>query len=165
MLNQDKKYASTILKNCVDDDLCHKAAKVLAEYANIDEIEKLNIKVDKDIFNTLISRVGENDFKISNSKLIELIKELNLDKDELVNLMKDLKDKLTPDERVKLADDLLNSFPDNAGEAYLYTMFDLQLIDKAREYLENSSKKEYTKFKHLLFLKDSGKNFDINLFV
>jgi hypothetical protein len=44
-------------------------------------------------------------------------------------------------------------------------MFDLQLIDKARDYLDNSAKDEYTKFKHLLFLKDSGKNFDIDLFV
>ena len=165
MLKQDKKYASVILKNCIDDNLCHKAAKVLAQYASIAEIEKLNVKIDRDIFNTLINRIGTDGFEISNDKLIEFIKELKFNKDDLVQLVKDLKDKLTPDERVKLAEELLNNFPDSAGEAYLYTMFDLQLIDKAREYLENSSKKEYQKFKHLLFLKDSGKNFDIDIFV
>ena len=165
MLNQDKKYATTILKNCPDETLCKKATKVLTEYATLNELEKLHIKMDREILDILVSRIGKDGFSIPNSKLIEYAKELNFNKDDLLKLSKDLKDKLTPDERVQLADELLTAFPDTAGEAYLYTMFDLQLMDKAREYLDNSSKKEYTKFKHLLFLKDSGKNFDINLFV
>ncbi len=165
MLNQDKKYASTILKNCPDKTLCQKAAKVMAEYASLNELEKLDIQMDREIFDILVNRIGKADFTIPNKKLIEFAKELNFNKEDLVKLVKKLRDKLTPDERVKLAEDILSSFPDMGGEAYLYTMFDLQLIDKAREYLENSSKNEYTKFKHLLFLKDNGKTFDINIFV
>jgi hypothetical protein len=44
-------------------------------------------------------------------------------------------------------------------------MFELQMMDHAREFLDNSSEDEYVKFKYMLFLKDSGKNFDTELFI
>jgi len=137
----------------------------MAEYSPIGELEKFNIKINKEILYKLIDRIGEKNFELSDEKLLEYVQELKMNKDELVELVKKLKDKLTPDERVKFAEKLLSAMPNIAGEAYLYTMFDLQLIDKVRDYLENSAKNEYTKFKYLLFLKDHGKNFDIDMFV
>jgi len=165
MLNQDKSYAATILKKCTDKELCQKAALAMAEYSPISELEKFDIKITKEIFDRLLDRIGTDNFEMSYADILKYAKELNFDRKDLVELSKKLKDKLAPDERVKFADELIAAFPDIGGDAYLYTMFDLQLIDKARDYLDNSAKNEYTKFKHLLFLKDSGKNFDIDLFV
>ena len=165
MLNQDKSYAATILKKCSDKKLCKKASLALAEYSPVSELKKFNIQITKDILDRLIDRIGSKNFELTNEQILNYAKELSFDKKDLVELTKKLKDKLTPDERVKFANDLIAAFPEIGGEAYLYTMFDLQLIDKARDYLDNSAKDEYTKFKHLLFLKDNGKNFDIDLFV
>jgi len=165
MLEKDKSYAATILKNCKDEGLCKKAALAMAEYSALGELEKYDVKITKEIFYKLLDRIGEENFNLSNDDILKYAKELNFDSKDLVELSKKLKDKLTPDERVKFAEDLIAAFPDIGGEAYLYTMFDLQLIDKARDYLDNSTKNEYIKFKHLLFLKDSGKNFDIDMFV
>jgi len=165
MLNKDKSYAATILKKCTNKELCDKAALALAEYSPVSELEKFNVKITKDILDRLIDRIGSEGFELSNEDILNYAKELKFDSKDLIDLSKKLKNKLTPDERVKFANDLIAAFPNIGGEAYLYTMFDLQLIDKARDYLDNSAKNEYTKFKHLLFLKDSGKNFDIDLFV
>ena len=165
MLNQDKSYAATILRKCSDKELCKKASLALAEYSPVSELEKFDVKITKEILDILINRIGSENFELTNEQILNYAKELGFDKKDLVELTKKLKDKLTPDERVKFANDLIAAFPEIGGEAYLYTMFDLQLIDKARDYLDNSAKDEYTKFKHLLFLKDNGKNFDIDLFV
>jgi len=165
MLNQDKSYAATILRKCTDKELCKKAALAMAEYSPVSELKKFDVKITREILDRLIDRIGSENFDLSYKDILEYAKELNFDQKDLVELSKKLKDKLAPDERVKFADELIAAFPDIGGEAYLYTMFDLQLIDKARDYLDNSAKNEYTKFKHLLFLKDNGKNFDIDLFV
>jgi len=165
MLKNDKSYAATILKKCTDKDLCKKAALAMAEYSPVSELKKYDVEITKEILNKLIQRIGDENFDLTYADILEYAKELKFDKEDFVELAKQLKDKLTPDERVKFADELIATFPDLGGEAYLYTMFDLQLIDKARDYLDNSAKKEYTKYKHLLFLKDSGKNFDIDLFI
>ena len=165
MLKEDKAYSATILKNCPDEELCKKAAVAMAEYSAPSELKKYKVEMTKEILYILISRIGSENFELSDDEILGYAKELDFDKDELVELVKSLKGKLSPDEMVKFASKLMSSFPEIGGEAYLYTMFDLQLIDKARDYLDNSSKSEYQKYKLLLFLKDSGKNFDINLFV
>ena len=165
MLKKDKSYAATILKKTKDEELCKKAALAMAEYSPVSELEKYDVAITKDILDILVNRIGSDNFELSNEKILEYAKELDFDEKDLVDLTKKLKEKLTPDERVKFAEELLTKFHEKGSDAYLYTMFDLQLIDKARDFLDNSGKKEYTKFKHLLFLKDSGKNFDIDLFV
>jgi hypothetical protein len=165
MLEKDKSYAATILKKCTDKALCEKAALAMAEYSPVSELKKFDVTITREILDILIGRMGSENFELSNSEILDYAKELEFDTKDLIELSKKLKDKLNPDERVKFANDLISAFPEIGGEAYLYTMFDLQLIDKARDHLENSAKTEYIKFKHLLFLKDNGKNFDIDLFV
>ncbi len=165
MLRVDKSYAATILKKCKDEELLKKASVAMAEYSPISELQKYNVKMTKEILYKLIDRIGEKDFELSNDKILDYSEELNFDSHDLIELVKKLKDKLSPDERVKFAIQLIAKFPENGADAYLYTMFDLQMIDKVRDFLDNSGKKEYTKYKHLLFLKDNGKNFDIDMFV
>jgi len=165
MLKEDKSYAATILKKCSDKDLLKKASLAMAEYSPVSELEKYDVKITKDILYTLINRLGSDKFELSNDKILDYAKELNFDSQDLVELTKKLKDKLSPDDRIKFANDIMVKFPEIGADAYLYTMFDLQLIDKVREFLDNSSKHEYTKYKYLLFLKDNGKNFDIDMFI
>jgi len=165
MLQEDKSYAATILRKCSDKELCQKAAIAMAEYSPISELKKYDVKITEEILYKLIDRLGEDNFELSNEKILDYAKELDFDSQKLLKLVKKLKDKLSPDERVKFATTLIAKFPEDGAEAYLYTMFDLQMIDKARDFLDNSGKQEYTKYKHLLFLKDSGKNFDIDMFI
>ncbi len=165
MLKDDKSYAATILRKCSDKDLCQKAAIAMAEYSPVSELKKYDVTVTEEILYKLIDRLGEDNLNLSNDKILEYAKELGFDSHKLIELVKKLKDKLSPDERVKFASALIVKFPEEGADAYLYTMFDLQMIDKVRDFLDNSGKQEYTKYKHLLFLKDNGKNFDIDMFI
>lgn len=165
MLHHDKSYAATILKKCSDKELCQKAAIAMAEYSPISELKKYDVDITEEILYKLIDRLGESNLDLSNDKILEYAKELNFDSKKLIKLVKKIKDKLSPDERVKFATTLMSKFPEEGADAYLYTMFDLQMIDKVRDFLDNSGKQEYTKYKHLLFLKDNGKNFDIDMFI
>jgi len=165
-LKEDKSYSSTILRKCTDDNLRRNAELAMAEYSPLKELLKHNVKIDLEIFNILLKRIKSDDnFSLTHDEIVGFISELDIDKNGFLELSKDIKGDFTPDQRVRFVEELMEKFPSQATDAYLYTMFDLQMIEEARDMLENSNKDEHIKFKHLLFLKDSGKNFDIDLFI
>ncbi len=165
-LKKDPTYATTILKKCDDKTLCQKAHLALGKYASLDEIKKYEVEPTKELFYTLIDRINakENPIELSDDDIIEFIEKMDFSKDDYIKLAKKLKSKVNPDRLILLFEKLAHQFPHKAGEGYLYVLFDVQMLDNAREYLENSSEEEYPVFKYLLFLKDSGKNFDTDLF-
>ncbi len=165
-LKQDRTYAKTILQKCDDKTLCQKAHLALAEYASLDEIKKYQVEPTKELFYRLIDRIDakENPIELSDDDIIEFVEALDFTREDFVELAKRLKKKLNPDRLILLFEKLAHKFPHEAGEGYLYLLFELQMVDTAREFLENSSEEEYPVFKYLLFLKDSGKNFDTDLF-
>ncbi len=165
-LAKDRTYAKTILQKCDDKRLCQKAHLALAEYASLDEIKKYQVEPTRELFYTLIDRIDakENPIELSDEDIIEMIRELDFTKEDFIALAKKLKTKLNPDRLILLFEKIAHAFPHEGGDGYLYVLFDLQMVDTAREYLENSSEEEYPVFKYLLFLKDSGKNFDTDLF-
>ncbi len=75
-----------------------------------------------------------------------------------------LQKKLTPDGIVALFEKLYNARADTS-DAFLYLLFELQMIDRAREILENSDEEDFKEFKLLLFLRDHGKKCDTSFFV
>ena len=165
-LRQDRTYAKVILQKCDDKALCQKAHLALAEYASLDEIKKYQVEPTKELFYTLIDRIGarENPIELSDEDIIEMVEKLDFTKEDFIALAKKLKNKVNPDRLILLFEKLAHEFPHEAGDGYLYVLFELQMVDTAREFLENSSEEEYPVFKYLLFLKDSGKNFDTDLF-
>jgi hypothetical protein len=166
-LNADKSYADTILKKCTYKPLCQKAHLALASYASMDEINKYDVEPTRELFDTLIDRINakENGIDIPDDVMVKYIKKLNFSSDDFIELARKLKTKINPDRLMLLFERLAHEFPHEAGDGYLYVMFELQMVDHARDFLENSAEGEYAKFKYMLFLKDSGKNFDTELFI
>ncbi len=163
----DKNYADTILKKCDDKTLCQKAHLALASYASISDISKHDVEPTCELFDTLVERVNakENPIDFSDDVMVNYIKKLDFTKDDFIVLAKKLKTKMNPDRLMLLFERLAHEFPAEAGESYLYVMFELQMMDHARDFLDNSTDEEYKKCKYMLFLKDSGKNFDTELFM
>ena len=71
---------------------------------------------------------------------------------------------MLPEQRIKLFE-LLSNDDEAAMEAYLFTLFDLEMLAPAKEILDISQPNEYMPFKAYSSLRDCGKHFDINLFV
>jgi len=96
--------------------------------------------------------------------LEELLKSDTLRKKGLVKAAQILKKKLSPDGVIALFEKLYNVRAE-ASDAFLYLLFELQMIDRAREILENSEADDFKEFKLLLFLRDHGKHCETSFFI
>ncbi len=157
ILNHASKYNADFVK------------EVYADYvktASISSIEQHKEFLTKESLNTILSRVNaaEHTLSISNEALITLLNVLELDADDLVQTSITLSATMIPEQRIKLYETLSENGTD-AIEAYLYTLFDLEMLSPASELLDNTQANEYLNFKAYKALKDSGNNFNINLFV
>ncbi|MBU1658783.1 hypothetical protein KKG72_06995 [bacterium] len=129
-------------------------------------IEKYKTYLTKDALFELLSRINssENILDISNESLINLMSGLEFDTKDYIKMSTILSYKMIPEHRMKLFE-ILSSSKEEAMEAYLFTLFDLEMLAPADEILENSQSSEYVKFKAYRALKERNKNFNINLFI
>ena len=95
----------------------------------------------------------------------KMLGEFSAERADYMDLAKMLKQKLAPDVLIALFEKLYNSKGSVAADAYLYVLYDLQMIDRIREILLNSEPEDFVKFKTLLFLRDNGKSIDIDKFL
>ncbi len=163
-LREEPKYAYTILKGCenLDNELCKKAYDELLNFATFSEIKKYKFPIDKNIFRRMMERYldDEDEFDIDIESIKKMLETFNATSEDYLELAQEIRVKLTPDELIDLFKKLYAEKGHIAADAYLYTLFELEMIDKVREILENSEEEDFLKFKTLLFLKDHGKNID-----
>ncbi len=169
-LKEEPKYASVILKECkdIESELCKKAYFEFIKYASFSEIKKLDFPPSKDMFRVLMERyLDDNDkFDMQLSEIEELLMKFKANREDYLELAYEIKSKLEPDALIALFEKLYNSDAhEEVADAYLYVLYELQMIDRIREILENSDDNEFIKFKTILFLRDHGKNIDCRLFL
>ncbi len=172
--NERNKYKKGDLK--ADDILAHQAKydKVLCNEVYIDyckkaplaSIEKYKSFMCKESLFLVLGRINAVDFTLeaSNEAIISLLKSVTLDKKDYLKVSATLGVGMIPEQRMKLFESIIENNED-ATDAYLYTLFDLELLAPADELLENTQPDEYLNFKAYRALKECNKNFNINLFV
>ena len=171
-LNEDPKYAATILKNSKDENsaLCQKAYFEYLKYASYDEIKKIGYSPSKEMFRVLMERYLEEEgtvaIKLDLATMQDLLMQFKANREDYLELAYEIKTKLDPDSLIALFEKLYNTDDYSAvSDAYLYVLYELQMIDKIREILDNSDADEFMKWKTILFLRDNGKNVDSGLFL
>ncbi len=170
-LEADPKFAATILKECTDEcsELCRSAYLKFLGYASFDEIKKLGFTPTKETFRIMMERYldEEDKFDMPLSAIEELLLQFKATREDYLELAYEIKIKLNPDAWMALFEKLYNSPEQHAqaSDAYLYVLYELQMIDKIRDILDNSEEDEYAQFKTLLFLRDHGKNVDSGIFL
>ena len=134
--------------------------------APLNLIDKYKSFLTKTVLFNIVARVNadENILDISTEHLIYILSEVELEEECFINLSATLSNNMLPDERIKLFKQLSDE-NDIAIPAYLYTLFDLEMIAPAEEILENSQPDEFISFKAYKALKDCHKNFAIDLFI
>ncbi|MEA1916962.1 MAG: hypothetical protein U9N42_05460 [Campylobacterota bacterium] len=149
-----------------DASLCEKAYKDFVINSPLEPIKKYKEFITKEALNTIISRAnsGENSLNLSNETLVELISRVSLNSEEYIDLSILSANSMVPEQRIKLFE-MLSDEDENATSSYLYTLFDLQMIDDANDILANTQENEYLYFKAYSALKDCNKNFSIDLFI
>lgn len=169
-MKEEPTYSGVILRKCDEfgRELCKKALNIFITYAEISKIKDYAKHFDKEsLFNLLkIAKDKNKDLNLNISDLIYILQEskISMESKEYIELAKEVKELYLPDERLRLFEQL-KEIDEKAEEAFVYTLFDLEMIDKAKDELENSEEFEFLRFKAFLELKECGKNYPLELFV
>lgn len=168
-LKIEPRFALEVLKNCkeLNSELCKKAYEALLDFASFNEIKRYDFPTDKDAFTRMMKRYldADDSFEMDIKSIEDMLEQFKADRADYLELAREMKMKLTPDALIALFEKLYNSKGTVAADAYLYVLYDLQMIDKIRELLLNSDSEEFVKFKTIMFLRDHGKSIDIEKFL
>lgn len=168
LYKNSKITAEEILKNSdkYSEDLCKEAYIDFAKIVSLKAIILYKSFLTKETLFNILARVGadEKALEISIDELIVLFEDLDLDEKDYIKISTILASGLVPEQRIKLFE-ILSNEKEEAMNAYLFTLFDLEMLAPADEILENSQPSEYLNFKAYRALKESNKNFNINLFI
>ena len=157
ILNNPDKYDKSLSKEVFAD---------FAKTASLKMIDKYKSFLTKDALFEVLKRVnsGEKHIEISNDELIAMFDTLDLNKDDYIKISSAIALDMIPEQRIKLFE-TLSEKKEEAMDAYLFTLFDLEMLAPADEILENTQADEYLNFKAYRALKDCNKNYNIKLFV
>ncbi|MDR2635969.1 MAG: hypothetical protein LBC08_03970 [Campylobacteraceae bacterium] len=164
----DKKSIGEVLKHCptLDSVACKKAFDALLSQASYAEIKAYKYQLTNEMVLDLLKRFAdkEDNFTLNVEEVKELLETNGLDTNGFLAAARVLKNVLEPDVLLKLYDNLQLKNHD-AAFSYLYILFELRLIDKAREFLDGNDESEFERFRILLFLRDNGKFVDTDYLI
>lgn len=161
--------AEVLLSNASKyDELLRKEIYVdYVKETTLSSILKYEVLLTKESLYAILARVNadEHILDISNSELVSLITSVDLSSDDYIELSSVISSSgMIPEKRIKLFE-MLSEKNEDAISAYLFTLFDLEMLLPANEILDISQADEYQNFKAYRALKECGKNFNIKLFV
>lgn len=133
--------------------------------APIAAIVKYKKYMSKEALVSILRRIDakENSLHVDNEVLSDLIQQVDITEDEYICGSIILSKSMMPEQRINLFERLSNANED-ATAAYIYTLYDLEVVDDANDLLDASRENEYPQFRAYRALKDANKNFSINLF-
>ncbi len=147
------------------DDLANKAYKDFVLTDSISSIVKYKKYISKDALVSILGRIGakENALVVDNEILLDLIQKVDVSEDEYICGSIILAKRMMPEERIDLFERLSDS-NDEATAAFIYTLYDLEVVERANDLLDASREDEYPHFRAYRALKEANKQFSINLF-
>lgn len=164
-LVKDEKFAEEVMqsKEAYSDELFNEALNKFSATATFPQAKRyLNIYT-KEAFFILLSRIEKEDGLGLNKEMLDTFivvlssKMLCADYLKIATLMMH---QLSPDENLKLWKEYQKRY-DDAQIAYLYLLFDYEMIEKAGEYLEEHGENEFKRFRALFDLKQEHKKYKI----
>jgi hypothetical protein len=158
-----------ILSNSVKyaDILCKEVYVDFVEKAPLNTIEKYKSFLTKEALYKILARVNADSFtlEIPNETILSFLEKLDLKKEDYIKLSSVLSEGgMIPEQRIKLFE-MLSDENEDIIDAYLFTLFDLEMLAPANAILDNSQANEYQNFKAYRALKENNQNFNISLFV
>ena len=157
ILSNSTKYAKELSEEVYSD---------FVKSNSVSSIEKYKEFLTKKSLLEILSRINadENNIEISNEALISLFNNLDLVMRDYIDISVAVSHGMIPEQRMKLFE-VLSSEKEEAMDAYLYTLYDLEMLAPANEILDISQADEYQNFKAYRALKECNKHFSIELFI
>ena len=165
-INEQIDFSLDVLKkvDLYSEDMVKIAFFNVLENKAMTTIKKVytNVKLDREMaYKLFLKDIGSIEFGLSKDEILKITKSLNYSKNEYINLAKLYKDVLTPDKLIELFE-LLSNEVEEATEANLYILCELEMIDKVREILSGYDNNELVAFRALIDLKEAGKQYSLD---
>lgn len=146
--------------------VCAKAYESYVKTASVGSVIKFKHHFSKVSLIDFVQRINaaENGIQITNEELITVFASLKLETNDWIDLSAAMSKNMLPEQRIRLFE-MLSEHNDDAMEGYLYTLYDLQMIDTANEILNNTAHADYQIFKAYRDLKRANKHYDIAIFL
>lgn len=166
-LKKEPTFSGVILKKCQDypKDLCQKALEIYMDFSDISKIKEYASVFTFETLLKLIDKAAQKREHVHYQDLLYIVQEakMELGQKEYIELAKKIKNIMAPDDRLRFFE-LLKEKDERSEAGYVYTLLDLEMVDKARDFLETTNEEELQNFKAYLELKDCGKNYPLDLF-
>jgi len=136
-----------------------KALEIFTLTANFEEAKKYIGVFDIKNFLVMLNRVNpEDDLGLTIDIITEFLKELKLSCADFINIADVTKKYLRPDENLALFHNYQKE-NDKAQNAYLYLLFEYELLDQVQVFLDDEEEDDFTKFRALHQLKQSNSKY------
>jgi hypothetical protein len=163
-LDSDEKFVEDVVKspNLFSDAVSTKALEIFANSTNFTKVERFIKSFDTKNFFRLLDRVNSDDDLEINANIIEkFVEELKFNCKDFVHIAKVTKSYIAPDENLAQFKKFQKENP-KAQNAYLYLLFEYEMIDEVERYLDEHDINDFIKFRAMLDLKRSNKNYKLD---
>jgi ABC-type multidrug transport system fused ATPase/permease subunit len=164
-LTKETTFAEEVLqsKELYSDELFDEALKNFSLKTTFPKAKKYANIYNKESFFMLLERVAKEDNLDLTKDILDafiVALESKLICSDYLSIATLMMTELSPDENLKLWREYEGKYTD-AQIAYLYLLFDYEMIEKAGEYLEEHEEKDFKRFRALYDLKKEHKKYKI----
>lgn len=138
----------------------------LARNAPLHLIEKYRDHMSFTALLSILNRVNadQNTLSIPNATAVDFVSRIEgLSSLDYLHLAMVIAEHMLPEQRISVME-TLSDRDEKALDGYLFTLFDLEMVDKAKELLHMSGDNEYMLFKAFAELKECNRHYDIRIF-
>jgi len=162
-LKSDDKFVEDVMKSSssYSDQVGAQALEIFASKETFFKARKYHKIFDVKNFFVMLNRANnEEDAELTSEILNDFISALKLSCKDFANIANITKKMFRPDENLALFKKYQNDNP-KAQNAYLYLLFEYELMDEVAAYLEEQDDYEFVQFRALYDLKQSHKNYKL----
>jgi len=162
-LKSDDKFVEDVMKSSstFSDQVRAEALTIFASKETFFKARKYHKIFDVKNFFVMLNRVSnEADGELTSEILDDFVSDLKLSCQDFVKIANITKKIFRPDENLALFKKYQNNNP-KAQNAYLYLLFEYELMEEVSRYLEEQDDYEFVQFRALYDLKQSHKNYKL----
>ncbi len=162
-LENDEKFVEEVMKSSTaySEQVRAKALELFARKETFFKARKFAKIFDTKNFFLMLGRVHtEEHMELTSDILDDFVSALKLSCNEYTRIANITAKQFSPDENLMLFKKYQNENP-KAGHAYLYLLFEYELMDEVGAYLEEHDARDFIRGRALYELKKSNKNYKI----
>ncbi len=159
-LEVDESFVEEVIRSSTQysKEVQAKALEIFATTASFEKARKYAKVFDAKNFHLMLNRVamGEEDLELTGEVIDSFVEVLKLGCADFVSIAMVTKKEFSPDQNLALFRRYQNQNP-KAQNAYLYLLFEYELLDNVSAYLDEQGEEEFVKFRALYELKKTHK--------